>query len=238
MLHIYTIAYNEEIILPYMIKHYRDRFPDCSITVYDNQSTDSTKQIALNNNCEVIEYDSENQVRDDLYLKIKNNCWKKQPERWALVCDVDEFLFIDIHELTHEQNRGNTMIKSEGWNMISTNPDPSIINFEEIKYGSRAPQYDKAYLFDTTALSEINYSAGCHYCNPVGKIQRSENAYKLLHYKAISEDYIVQRHLEFGRRMSKQNLSHGWGAHYLDSEETIRKNHKHFQTDPALIKIL
>ena len=237
-LHIYTIAYNEEIVLPYMLKHYLERFPDCKITVYDNQSTDSTKQIALNHNCEVVEYDSNNEVRDDLYLQIKNNCWKNQKERWALVCDVDELLFIDRHELTHEQNRGHTIIKTEGWNMITTNPDPSIIDWDAIKYGSRAPQYDKSYLFDTQSLTAINYSAGCHYCTPIGRIQHSSNVYKLLHYKAISEDYIVTRHLEFGRRMSKQNLKNRWGAHYLDSEETMRRNHKHFQNDPELVKLL
>ena len=186
-LHIYTIAYNEEIVLPYMLKHYLERFPDCKITVYDNQSTDLTKQIALNHNCEVVEYDSNNEVRDDLYLQIKNNCWKNQKERWALVCDVDELLFIDRHELTHEENRGNTIITTEGWNMMSLNPDPSIsaINLESITYGTRAPQYDKSYLFDTKLLTEINYGAGCHHCHPIGKIQRSTLVYRLLHYKLI-----------------------------------------------------
>ena len=157
-----------------------------------------------------------------------------------MVCDVDELLFIDRHELTHEENRGNTIITTEGWNMMSLNPDPSIsaINLESITYGTRAPQYDKSYLFDTKLLTEINYGAGCHHCHPIGKIQRSTLVYRLLHYKAISEDYVVSRHLEFGRRMSKQNLKNRWGAHYLDSEETMRRNHKHFQNDPELVKLL
>lgn len=237
-IHVYTIAYNEEIVLPFMINHYRKQFPDCKITVYDNQSTDSTRQIALDGGCEVLEYNSNNEIRDDLYLNIKNNCWKKQSEKWALVCDVDELLHITEDELLMEQNQGVTIIKTEGWNMITTNPNPSVIDLEGIKYGSRAPQYDKSYLFDTKSLTGINYGAGCHYCSPVGNIKHSTRAYKILHYKAISEDYVVMRHLEFGRRMSQQNLKHGWGTHYLDSEETMRRNHKYFQTHPELVQVL
>jgi len=34
---IYTITYNEELMLPYFIRHYRLRFPNCKIVVYDNE---------------------------------------------------------------------------------------------------------------------------------------------------------------------------------------------------------
>ena len=48
----YTITYNEELMLPHFIKHYK-QFCD-KIVVYDNMSTDRTKEIALDNGCEVI----------------------------------------------------------------------------------------------------------------------------------------------------------------------------------------
>ena len=53
MITVYTMAYNEEVFLQYMIDHYRSKFPNCHIVVYDNQSTDRTIEIALRNNCEV-----------------------------------------------------------------------------------------------------------------------------------------------------------------------------------------
>ena len=41
----FTICYNEEIILQKFINHYRTRFPNCEITIYDNMSTDNSRQI-------------------------------------------------------------------------------------------------------------------------------------------------------------------------------------------------
>ena len=68
---IFVICYNEEIILQKFINHYRTRFPNCEITIYDNMSTDNSRQIAIKNGCKVLEYDSNNEIRDDLYLEIK-----------------------------------------------------------------------------------------------------------------------------------------------------------------------
>jgi hypothetical protein len=84
MITIYTIAYNEEIFIQFMIDHYRSRFPNCHIVVYDNESTDNTVAIAKANNCEVITYCTNNQIQDRKYLEIKNNCWKKSktPAPW------------------------------------------------------------------------------------------------------------------------------------------------------------
>ena len=94
MVTIYNISFNEEVILQKFIDHYKYQFPNCEIVIYDNQSTDKTKEIAIKNGCKVLEYDSNNQIRDDLYLEIKNNCWKKASTDWVLIVDTDEFIYI------------------------------------------------------------------------------------------------------------------------------------------------
>ncbi len=72
MISIFTITYNEEVILPYFIKWYRERFPNCKIVVYDNESTDGTKNICLNTpNLQYIPYYTGNKLSDSTYLKIK-----------------------------------------------------------------------------------------------------------------------------------------------------------------------
>ncbi len=237
MIHIYTIAYNEEILMEFLINHYKKMFPNCTITVYDNQSTDRTKEIALDYGCEVIEYDSNNEIRDDLYLEIKNNCWKGQKEKWACIVDCDEILFINEEQLLEEENKGITLISFEGWNMITMSDDPDIIDLDLI-VGSRATQYDKQYLFDTQQITDINYSAGCHYSNPVGDIEYSTDKYRMCHFKALGLNYMIKRHTEFGKRMSQQNLEKGWGFHYLDSAETIKNNWKFYQEHPDNKKVL
>ena len=53
MIEIFTIAYNEEDKIEFFIKWWRDRFPGCKITVYDNWSTDRTAEIANEHGCRV-----------------------------------------------------------------------------------------------------------------------------------------------------------------------------------------
>lgn len=237
MITIYTICYNEEIMLPFFIKHYRRMFPDCHIVVYNNQSTDRTKEIALSYGCEVREYDSNNEIRDDLYLEIKNNCWKEAKTDWVLIADCDEICFIDHHQLKQEENLGHTIISFEGWNLITMSDDPDIIDLN-MNVGSRAVQYDKYYLFNRLHIKEINYSAGCHYASPVGKVKLSDTKYTMCHYKALGLNYMINRHQEFGKRLSQKNKDMGWGFHYLDAEEQIRSNWKFYQEHPDNKKVL
>ena len=117
MITIYTITYNEQFILPHFIKWYRDKFPDCRIVIYDNESTDNTVGIAYENNCEVVFYSTNNKLTDSKYLEIKNNCWKDANTDWVVVCDADEFLEVDKNMLNTDQ----TIYKSKGYNMCNVN---------------------------------------------------------------------------------------------------------------------
>jgi len=215
---IFTIAYNEEIMLPYFIKWYRERFPNCSIVVYDNYSTDNTRQIALDNNCEVIQYDTGDKLSDSTYLQIKNNCWKDAITDWVLVCDVDEMLDINEKQLNVEQKLGNTIISSKGYNMYNIVDTNKV---EDMFYGVRAKQYDKYYLFNKNKIQDINYSAGCHIANPVGEVELSNNKYNLLHFSYLSAEYIIKRYKQNASRLSDENKKNNWGIHYNESEQTI-----------------
>ncbi len=213
---IFVICYNEEIILQKFIEHYRTRFPNCEITIYDNMSTDNSRQIAIKNDCKVLEYDSNNEIRDDLYLEIKNNCWKQAKTDWVLICDTDEFLDINQEQLEKEDC---SIILSKGYNMVNLEDD---LIFDNIKFGIRAKQYDKYYLFNKSKIKEINYEAGCHSANPKGEIKFSKNVYNLFHYTMLSEQYLVDRYKRNFERLSKENKKYGWGIQYSDSEQTIR----------------
>jgi len=237
MIEIFTICYNEEIILQKFIDHYRTRFPNCEITIYDNMSTDNSRQIAIKNGCKIIDYDSNNEIRDDLYLEIKNNCWKEASTDWVLIVDTDEFIYISEEQLKKEESLDTTLISFEGWNLITMLDNPDIIDLD-LKWGSRASQYDKSYLFNKKFIKEINYSAGCHGCSPKGKVKYSETKYLMCHWKALGLNYMINRHAEFGKRMSKQNLDKGWGVHYLDDSTQIRNNWKFYQEHPENKQIL
>lgn len=227
-INIYTICYNEEVVLPHMIKWYKDRFPDCHIVVYDNYSTDNTEKIALEHGCEVIKYDTGNKLSDSTYLKIKNNCWKTSNTDWVIVCDVDEFLDIDSSML----NTDRTLYKSKGFNMCNVE-NTSIC---DIKYGIEAIQYDKVVLFNSKYIKEINYDPGCHSCNPIGDIIWGIKNPNLFHMKFIDEDLLVEKYKSYAKRLSDENLKNKWGYHYQEEESSLRESYKNHLKIAKLIR--
>jgi hypothetical protein len=220
MITIYTVAYNEELQIKFFIDHYRSRFENCDIVIYDNISKDNTAKIAIQNNCTVIPYDTNNQIQDRRYLEIKNNCWKQAKTNWVLVCDVDELLDISKQDLLYEESIGSTVIQSCGFNMINMEDNYDLDN---IKYGVRHEFSDKKYLFNKSLVKEINYSPGCHDCNPVGTIVYSKNIYNVYHYNFININESIRKYEEYGKRLSPENLKNGWGFHYLRPKEEIVK---------------
>ena len=216
---IYTITYNEEYMLPFFIKWYRNRFPDCKIVVYDNMSTDNTVQIAKDNNCEVILYDTNNQLSDSKYLEIKNNCWKNAETDWVLVCDVDELLDIKSEDLNTDQ----TLFKSKGYNMCNVGNVEDILT---IRHGIEAVQYDKVLCFNKLYIKEINHTPGCHSCNPIGDVIYTSKRPKLLHMKFINEDLLVEKYKSYASRLSEENKAKQWGYHYSEQEQSLRESFK------------
>lgn len=218
MITVYTVTYNEEFHIQFMINHYRKNFPNCHIVVYDNHSDDDTVKIALNNNAEVIFFDSNNRLDDLKHIEIKNNCWKAAKTDWVLTCDMDELLDINEDKLKFEESQNTSLIKSEGYNMVNLEGYNTL---ETIQYGDRATQYDKPYLFNKKLIKEINYTIGCHTGNPIGNVKISERAYKAYHYRFINKELLRRRYISYSKRLSDENLKQGWGRHYLKTEEEL-----------------
>jgi glycosyltransferase involved in cell wall biosynthesis len=224
---IYTITFNEELIIQFFIDHYRTRFPNCHIVVYDNQSTDKTVEIAKANNCEIRFYDSGGKTNDQLHLDTKNNCWKDAKTDWVLVCDTDELLEINSEQLTVEHNRGITRIKSECWHMVNMQDNLDLAN---ITYGYRGnlvfdgshvyseTVYDKDILFNKSCV-DINYiCTGCHHNSSIGKVINS-SPYKLWHYKYINPDVFLKKRQTNRKRLPQDHIEKNWGADCLMSDD-------------------
>ena len=219
---VYTLAYNEELLIQFMIDHYRERFPNCRIVVYDNMSIDKTAEIALANTCEVIQYDTNNQLQDRRYLEIKNNCWKNALTNWVLVCDLDELLDINTEQLKLEAAAGTSIIRSEFYDMINLEDNLDIAG---IKHGVKSPIPGKSCLFNKKLISAINYEPGCHQCHPVGTIAYSKRAYQLYHYWSINENLTIAKFKIYRARLSPENLRNGWGSQYLMTPAQIHEEY-------------
>jgi hypothetical protein len=210
---IYSICWNEEILLPHFFKYYNKRFENAIFIIYDNFSSDSSRDIMAKNNATIIDYDSNNEIRDDLYIKIKNNCWKSATTDWVIVCDIDEFIDVDEKYL---QNTKATIIKSEGYEMVGE----YHISDNTLK-GTRNNYLDKSLVFNKKYIQEINYSAGCHDCKPIGKIHFNSKRIILRHMKYINANLILSRFKNFAKRLSEFNQKKGYGTYYLRNESEI-----------------
>jgi glycosyltransferase involved in cell wall biosynthesis len=229
-IHVYTICWNEALMLPHFLRHYSN-FCD-KIVVYDNDSTDASMAL-----CKALpkvqtkSYFTGNQIRDDIYLKIKNEAWKQSRGHadYVIVCDVDELIYhpqlVSFLESAHRQ--GISLFRCKGYNMITEHtplPKDSIV--DTIGEGARAQNFDKVCVFDPNRIEEINYEFGAHSCLPIGELQFNQQDLLLLHYKYMGVENMIARYREMGKRLGTYNKKRKLGYHYLFSESRIRKEFK------------
>lgn len=213
---LFTLCYNEEVILPHFLEYY-SKFVD-KITIYDNESTDNSiniinnfKKIPIN----VITYKTQNKLNDNEYLNIKNNCWKNSKCDYVIIVDCDEFFnFKDI-------NVDFDIITPVGYEMVN---NKIINNILEINEGVFENNYSKTIIFNPKKIKEINYTAGCHKCNFIGDNiihLNNDNNYKLLHYKYINLEYVINKYTMYNKRLSEYNKNHNLGIQYTWGIEQI-----------------
>jgi glycosyltransferase involved in cell wall biosynthesis len=218
---VFTLAYNEAPFIQFMIDHYRTRFPDCPIVVYDNQSTDDTVKIAKDNGCQVVSFDTQDKFDELTNIEIKKNVWKSAETDWVVVCDIDELIDISQEDLVREAASGSSIIRFEAYDMVNLENNS---DWPSIKYGVRNKLYDKLYLFNRKRTLSINYLPGAHFAGPVGDVTYSAKVYPAYHYKYLSEDYLIARYDVFAARLSDSNRKNGWTTHCLISETQIRED--------------
>lgn len=222
----YTIAWNEEKILPYFINHYKQF---CNkIVVYDNMSTDNTRQIALDSGCEVIQWSHNNNegLNDLSNLNIKRSCSKHDIGiyDWVITVDADEFYTHKdginslVGYLESCKNQGVTLPKVHGFQMLHND-----FNFKDdisiIKKWAYFPAYSKRCIFNP--ILDISWWPGCHgitACDPM-PVEDESAQIILKHYKFINLQYILDRFKIIGSRISETNKINGWGNHYLENDD-------------------
>ena len=239
IIHVYAVCKNEIEFLPFITSYYKN-IAD-KIIIYDNQSVDGSKEyIASHPLCTLKEYNTKNELRDDIHMFIKNSVWKDSigVADWVIVADLDELIYHKslIKELQLYKKLGVTIPTVEGFNMISkTYPVKGESIIKQVKYGAYSRQYSKNIIFDPNKITEINFTAGGHSIEPVGDVKFG-GYLKLLHYKYLgTDDRMLTRWNEVGKTLSNINIKNNWGIERTKPEIIIHRINTVFKNKELVI---
>ena len=223
-INIFILCYNEAPLLPHTVKHYRKYLPSCKITIYDNESTDNSVELAKSLGCSVISWNSNNIIDDRIYLEIKNNCWKHITYGWIIMADMDEFLCVTEDELLDEMKNETSILQVKGIDMIgeSTTLDLTDIDLQEIKKYKYNTYENKNLCFFREKIEEISYGLGAHECNPVGNIKYSSKIYYNKHMDWLGLNYSINKKLKRYER-SELMRTYGCATHYTNDITKIKE---------------
>ena len=249
-LHIYLLCYNEATLIEAAVDHYQTRFPNCHITILDNESTDDSVAIATSKGCHIHSWHS-NGIDDGQYIQFKDHFWKEVPvtskdqdtSSWIIMADMDEWLSISEIQLEEENARGTSIITTIGYNMTSDSQkaDLSDINLHEITKGIYWPTECKSICFKRADIQEMNYAIGAHSCRPVGRIQFSERKYVLKHMEPLGLAFMIAKFTERYKRTEARRIAGDWGAglHYSDNLAVIEERYlEHFNAAISIETLL
>jgi glycosyltransferase involved in cell wall biosynthesis len=226
-INIFILCFNESILLPDTIKHYRKYLPNAKIVIFDNESTDNSVEIAKNLSCEVKSFASKNEQNDYIFRDIKNNWWKEIKDGWIIMCDMDEWLCVTEKELEEEYKNGVGILNTKGYEIIgdSKNIDLTDIDLHTINKGTYNLMESKKLCFHTERISEINYEMGAHFCKPIAKsqtetIKYSEKIYINKHMNYLGLPYIINKMKKRYER-THQMRTHHYCTHYTNNIQKI-----------------
>lgn len=189
MIHVYTIVYNEEFMLPHFLKHY-ENVAD-KIFVIDDHSTDKTAEIAkAHPKVEYSVYGFEGWNEDEVNGTFES-FYKANPSDWAVVVDCDEFIYgLDFLD-------GKGVLQTEGYLMVGMTG-----KLDDCK-AVRSMQFDKPVVFDPKL--DVKFGDGRHGVN----LATNDSNLILHHYKYPSREYYLQRSLDtYPRIMDAKDMAY------------------------------
>lgn len=219
---IFTTCYNEEIILPYFLRHYKQFARN--ITIYDNQSTDNSIKIMEDAGVNIIPFDTNGKFEESALMNIRNTCWKGSDADWVIVCDTDELIYNpDIIKILEKVDANH--ILCEGYEMMNEElPTTDGQIYEEIKNGYLKVDYSKPCLFKPSEVVESNFAPGSHTATPTGNINSiNDSGIKLLHYKYLNRDVLINKYAHYAIRQSDEMKRKGWGNYQQWTADVLNK---------------
>ncbi|WP_119301388.1 glycosyltransferase family 2 protein [Dongia deserti] len=232
-IHYYAPAWNEELMLPFLFRHYAqwvERFVIC-----DSDSTDGS--LELLRRTPKVEIRKVTWTQPDSMITslqdLHNTCWKESrgTADWVIVADIDEFLHHPdfLGYLRTCRRRGVTCIPALGYEMVSDRfPEPDETLLSAVRRGVPHRMMSKLRLFDPNALEETNFGPGGHVAEPAGNVvYPKRDELLLLHYKWLGFDYLRRRNAMMETTRRSRDIANNWSHHYRTSEPDLASGLKH-----------
>lgn len=214
-IHVYSAMYNDEILIPYFIRHY-SLFAE-RVFIIDDDSTDKTVKIAKSNEkVTLLDYKFGRGYNEEEHVECFTKFYKKYSRGvadWVICVDSDEFVYSKniLGNLERQQKRGVKIIKTTGYAMISKKlPKTKGQIYEELPFGLRERRYDKPCVFDPEV--DIVFGAGRHFIKSPKEIRPQSGGLSLLHYRYLSREYFLNRSTNL---LAKLDISDKLKAHLL-----------------------
>jgi hypothetical protein len=170
---------------------------------------------------EIKQFESSNCQNEDTMMYIRNNIWNDVTSGWVIMCDMDEWLEITENDLINEEEKGTTIITTNGCNIVGNSKtiDLSDIDLFTLNEGVYSDNFSKKILFKVPDV-KINFWWGAHTCSPTGNVKYSERIYTLKHMNYLGLDYLVEKHR---KRYDRNELMRykGMNIHYSNKKEKV-----------------
>ena len=220
---IYLLCYNEEILLPHALKHYKERFPNASFVIIDNESTDNSVEIAKSFGCEIYTWKTNNIANIVENVKLKDNIWKTATTDWVLIADMDEWLEITEEQLNQEDARGITILRNHGVQIVAESQSLLLddIDLHTLRDGFFDNGYDKTICFKRTLITDINFTRGAHKSNPKGKVVFQKVPYIMKHMNFLGLPWYTEKMKVRFLRTEFNRIKLRCSGHYSNSDSVI-----------------
>ena len=121
-IHLHTLTWNEEIMVPFFLRHYENIVD--KIFINDNESDDKTVELlSAHPKCEISSFNTGGEYRELLNHEIKDHAWKKSKGLcdYVIMCDFDEFLYHpNIHSFLEDvEDLDVDIVQPDGYEMVA-----------------------------------------------------------------------------------------------------------------------
>lgn len=161
----YVITWNEEDMLPFYLRHY-SQFCD-KIIVYDNMSTDRTREIAEKYEMvEIIKFNTGGQFNDYMHTQLKQLSIElaRGKADFIILGDCDEFVYHKNIRQFLAERRDCSVFYPAGFQMVSDGFPYGLSGqlYDYIQWGEPHMWYVKPMIINPNLAHDLEFVTGSH----------------------------------------------------------------------------